>query len=193
LSELLLPLEEDAGALSDRLIDEFGSLGALLAAPAERRARLDRGAERALAHLAVVRRVILHVLRSEAIDGTRISSTDEVAAYLRVDMAYEAQELVRILFLGSDNRLIADEVMFRGTIDQAPLFPRAIVHRALDRGAAALILVHNHPSGDAAPSRADLRGTADLVRACELLDIVVHDHIIVGRHGWTSFKSRGLM
>ena len=136
---------------------------------------------------------MLHVLRRDAFTEEAISTTDQVAAYLRLDMAYEAEELVRVLFLASDNHLLRDEVMFRGTIDQAPFFPRVVVHRALDCAAASLILVHNHPSGAPEPSRADLEGTRDLVAACRPLDILVHDHIIVGRRGWSSLRSRGLM
>lgn len=191
---MLLPFgEETQPSTAERLIEEFGSLGALLAAPRERVARLLDGAPRLLGHLAALRQALRHVLREEALAGPAISSGEELASYLRLDMAYEPHELVRVLFLASDNRLLADEVMFRGTIDQAPLFPRAIVHRALDVTAAAIILIHNHPSGRPEPSRADLQGTRDLAAACRLIDIVVHDHIIVARSGWTSLRSRGLM
>jgi DNA repair protein RadC len=136
---------------------------------------------------------MLHALRPEAFLGSAMSTTAAVADYLRLEMGYEPAEQVRILFLGSGNRLIADEVLFRGTIDSAPIHARPIVHRALDLCATALIIVHNHPSGDASPSQADLQETHELRAALRAVDVVVHDHIIVARSGWTSLRARGLM
>lgn len=144
-------------------------------------------------HLTGVRAAMLHVLREEALPGARIGGTEALARYLRADMSHRRDEQIRILFLADGNRLIADEVMVQGTVDSAPLLPRTIVHRALDLGASGLILIHNHPSGSQKPSRADLDATRELVSACRPLDIVIHDHLIVARGGWTSLRLQGLM
>lgn len=136
---------------------------------------------------------MLHVLRDEALPGMEIGGTEALARYLRADMGWRPCEQLRILFLGTGNRLLADEVMFEGSIDSAPLLPRPIVHRALDLGARGIILIHNHPSGDPEPSRADAEATHHLVAACRPLEIAVHDHLIVARGGWTSLRLKGLL
>lgn len=146
-----------------------------------------------LSHLAAIRAAMQHALREQALSGCSISTSAELAAYLRLEIGFEPVEQVRVLFLGSNNCLVADEILFRGTVDTAPLIARPIVHRALNLGAAALILVHNHPSGDPEPSRRDVESTQELSRTLEPLDILVHDHIIVARRGWTSLRKRGLM
>jgi DNA repair protein RadC len=136
---------------------------------------------------------MLRILRSEALNGPVLSSGADLARYLRADMAWRPNEQVRVLFLAADNRLLADEVMAEGSIDTAPLPARPIVHRALDLGAAGLILVHNHPSGSAKASDGDLAATRALVIACRQIDIAVHDHLIVARGGWTSLRLEGLL
>lgn len=191
---LLLPFgTKQAEELSRRLIDEFGSLAATLAAPQQRRDRLLSGHDRAARHLAGIGAAMLHALRAEALRGAQISGTEALARYLRADMGYRAAEQLRILFLATGNRLVADEILFQGSIDSASLLPRPIVHRALDLGASGIILVHNHPGGSQEASRADIEATRDLVAACRPLEIEVHDHLIVARGGWTSLRLKGLM
>ena len=163
----------------------------MLAADPAARARHSPGRAAMLAHLAAVRDAMQHALHAQLVDGQSISTTSELAAYLRLEMGFEPAEQVRVLFLDVGNRLISNEVLFRGTVDAAPLYARPIVHRALDLGAAALILVHNHPSGEPEPSRGDVDATLELGRALAPLDILIHDHVIVARRGWTSQRQRG--
>ena len=122
-----------------------------------------------------------------------ISSWSALLDYVRVAIGHEPREQVRILYLDKKNQLIRDEPTSHGTIDHAPLYPREVVRRALELSASSLILVHNHPSGDTSPSAADIAVTKEVVAAAKPLGIAVHDHIIVGRHGVESLKSRGLM
>jgi DNA repair protein RadC len=144
-------------------------------------------------HLTGVRDAMLHALEAEAVGGLRINGTEALAAYLRADMGYLPAEQLRILFLAPDKRLLGDEVMARGSIDTITILPRPIVHRALDLGANGLILVHNHPAGSPEPSRADLHATRELVLVCKPLEIIVHDHLIVAKGGWSSFRLMGLL
>ncbi len=176
-----------------RLLGAFGTLGGVLTASHGRRQRVIGEASELSRHLDAVRAAMIHILRVEALGGAAISTTPELAAYLRADMAWRPGEQVRILFLAADNRLISDEVMAEGSIDTAPILARPIVHRALDLGAAGLILVHNHPSGNPKPSRADLDVTRMLICVCKPIDIILHDHVIVARGGWTSLRLEGLM
>ena len=121
------------------------------------------------------------------------SSWSALLAYVRREMQHEAREQFRVLFLDRKNQLIADEIMSRGTVDHAPVYPREIARRALEHSASSLILVHNHPSGDTTPSRADIDMTREIIDALTAFDIDVHDHLIVGTHGITSFRSSGLI
>jgi len=136
---------------------------------------------------------MLHALRDEALGGAEIAGTESLAHYLRADMGFRPGEQLRILFLATGNRLVADEIMFQGSIDSATMLPRPIVHRALDLGASGIIVVHNHPGGSPEPSRADIEATRELVMACRPLEIAVHDHLIVARGGWTSLRMRRLL
>jgi len=127
--------------------------------------------------------------------GTReiLGSWQSVLDYCRASMGYEKKEQFRIFFLDRKNGLIKDEVQQRGTVDHTPAYPREVVKRALDLGATAIIIAHNHPSGDPTPSQADIAMTREIREAAEKLGIVLHDHIIVGKSGTTSFKSAGLL
>jgi DNA repair protein RadC len=136
---------------------------------------------------------MLRALRDEALTGAEISGTEALARYLRADMGYRPCEQLRILFLATGNRLLADEVVIEGSIDSASVLPRPIVHRALELGATGIIAVHNHPGGSPEPSRADIEATRYLVTACRPLEIEVHDHLIVARGGWTSLRLKGLL
>ena len=124
---------------------------------------------------------------------TMISIWDDLIAYLNISMAHEKREQFRILFLDKKNRLIADEVQQTGTVDHTPVYIREVVKRALELSATAIVLVHNHPSGDATPSRADIDMTRQIVQAGKPLNVLVHDHIIIGRDGHASLKGLGLM
>jgi DNA repair protein RadC len=146
----------------------------------------------AVALLGAVRAVMLRSLEREAFGGPVLSTSQQLIDYLRVDMAHAPVERFRVLFLNAGNRLLCETVA-EGCINQAPVYPREVMRRALDVGATALILAHNHPSGDPYPSRTDIEATIQLVEAARMLDICVHDHVIVSRSGWTSFKSLGLL
>ncbi|HZF93271.1 MAG TPA: DNA repair protein RadC [Allosphingosinicella sp.] len=184
----------EAERRADALIGEFGSLPALLAAdPAAVTRCLGEGGEGIAAFLATVRGAQLHSLRREIEDGPLLPTSAALLDYLHVRMAWTADEQFRVLYLNSRNRLLRDEIVATGTPNEVTVHPRAIVKRALEVSATALILVHNHPSGSPDPSQSDIQTTARIVRAAKTLDIVVHDHIIVARSGWRSFRQSGLL
>jgi DNA repair protein RadC len=147
----------------------------------------------AVRHLGMVRGVMLHVLRAEALDGPVLTTSQALIDYLFADMAHLPAERLRVLFLNSKNRLLRDEMVSEGSINEAPIYPREIMRRALEVGATALILAHNHPSGDPAPSEADIRTTRRVAEAARPLEIRIHDHVIVARSGWSSFRTLGLI
>jgi DNA repair protein RadC len=136
----------------------------------------------------VARRIALGETRARPV----ISSWSALLAYVRVALAHEPREQFRVLFLDRKNQLLADEVMNQGTVDHAPVYPREIMRRALELSSSSVILVHNHPSGDPTPSRADIDMTKEVVAAGRALKIQVHDHLIVGREGVASLKALGL-
>jgi DNA repair protein RadC len=179
---------------AERLIGEFGSLPALLTADplAVGRALGDEG-EAIAAFLASVRGAQIHALRREIEEGQVLATSAALLDYLHVSLGWSADEQFRVLYLNSRNRLLRDEQVASGTPNEVTVHPRAIVKRALDLGATALILVHNHPSGSPDPSQTDIQTTARIARAARTLDIVVHDHIIVARCGWRSFRQSGLL
>ena len=143
--------------------------------------------------LVAMRVAMLHSLRTRLSESPILSTSEALTNYLFASMAYNGIEHLRVLFLNSSNCLLRDELMSRGTVNQAPLYPREILKRALELGATALILVHNHPSGDPTPCQADVKATAHLVAAARTLDIAVHDHLIVARTGWRSLRAEGLV
>jgi DNA repair protein RadC len=183
----------DVKPLAKALLQRFGSLSAVLAAgPAELKAVKGLG-DGAVAGLMAAREAGRRAAREQAMERPVISSWDKLLAYCRLQMAEEKVEQFRLLFLDRRNRLIADEAQARGTVDHTPVYPREVVKRALDLSASALILVHNHPSGDPTPSKADIQMTRDVAEAAQRLGIAVHDHVIITRSGHTSFKSKGLL
>ncbi|RYD84343.1 MAG: DNA repair protein RadC, partial [Sphingomonadales bacterium] len=185
LNALLQPLgSPHQGAIIDELLDEFGSLPAILAASPEALHGCLPDDGHVVDFLAAVRVAMLHSLRVELGQTPILSTSEALTDYLFASMAYNQIEHLRVLFLNSSNRLLRDEVMAQGTVNQAPLYPREILKRALEIGATALIIVHNHPSGDPSPCQADVKATAHLVAAARPLEIAVHDHIIVARTGW---------
>ena len=143
--------------------------------------------------LMIVQEAAVRIARGEVARRTVTSSWSSLLAYVRVAMAHESREQFRVLFLDKKNAIILDEVMNRGTVDHAPVYPREIMRRALEVDASALILVHNHPSGDPAPSAADVDMTRQVIEAGRVLRIAVHDHLVVGCEGVASFKALGLM
>ncbi|WP_158635890.1 JAB domain-containing protein [Sphingosinicella ginsenosidimutans] len=164
----------------------------MLAAPPHRllRACGDRAVTR---HLASIGEAFRLSLRDAAFEGERITGTAGLARYLAATMGHLPREEVRALFLSAKNELLADETLFAGSVDSSVLEARPIIHRALDLAATGLIVVHNHPSGCAEPSAADVAATRRLAKACKELSIIVHDHIVVARGSWSSFRDLGLL
>lgn len=151
------------------------------------------GDDRAAALLAAVRDTHLFLLREPVRDREIISNYTGLVAYLRADLAHKRTEQVRVLFLSSANRLLRDETVSEGCLDEAPLYVRDILRRALQVGAGAIIVVHNHPSGDATPSEADIDITRQLIEAGRLLGVVVHDHLVVAGSAIVSMRNLGLV
>ena len=168
-------------------------LAAVMAAPVQRIAEV-KGAGQAVAQdLKLMQAMLERASRAELERRTVISSWSQLVNYCRMSMAHEPREQFRVLFLDVKNQLIADEILNEGTVDHAPVYPREVARRALELSAAAVILVHNHPSGDPTPSQADIDMTRQVVSALAQVNVGVHDHIIVGRHRHTSFKTQKLI
>jgi DNA repair protein RadC len=183
----------DVKPLAKQLLARFGGLGGVFGATAEE-LKTVRGVGEAVARdLKLVHEASLRTAREQVGRRTVISSWSALLAYVKTALAHEAREQFRVLFLDKKNQLIADEVMNRGTVDHAPVYPREVMRRALELAASAVILVHNHPSGDPTPSAADVDMTRQVVEAGRPLRITVHDHLVVGRDGVASFKALGLM
>ena len=147
----------------------------------------------AAAALKLIEAAAIRLARGEVLGDNVISSWAALLDYCHAAMARQSTEQFRILFLDRKNRLIADEVQQRGTVDHTPVYPREVVKRALELGASALILVHNHPSGDPTPSQADIAMTREIQGAAEKLGIAIHDHVVIARGGHASFRSQGLI
>lgn len=192
LLALALP-RRDTKPLAKKLLREFGSFGALLSADAEAIARIGDVSEGAAAALKVAQASALRLLKSEVAERPVLGSWQALLDYLHADMAHNPIERVRILFLNSKNMLIRDELMWEGSVDEAAVHVREIVRRALDYHATAIIIVHNHPSGDPSPSQQDIRLTREIVEAGRHLKIIVHDHVIIGSRGHSSFREMGLI
>lgn len=175
------------------LIAEFGNVGAALAGPRSRQLRGASGDDHAVSELRRFRSLMTKALRADLLDRPVLHTPLKVEEYLRASMAFEAVESFRVLHLNVQNRLVRDEVVSRGTIDQTSVHVREVIVRALELGSAGLVLAHNHPSGDATPSRADVALTKAIGEAGRLLDIVVHDHIVVASGGYVSMRERGLL
>jgi DNA repair protein RadC len=195
LVEYLLALaipRRDTKPLAKRLIAEFGGLEPLLCADAATltRAGLSEGA---VAAIKIAEASALRLLRARLNDKPLLSNWQALLDYLQADMAHRAIERVRVLHLNSRNMLIRDEMVAEGSIDQVAIYVREIVRRAIDLHSAALILVHNHPSGDPEPSREDIRLTREVIEACRPLGIALHDHVVIGAKGHNSMRSMGLI
>ena len=175
------------------LLARFGSLGAVLSASLPELTSVAGIGEVAALDLKLVHELAQRMGREPASRRTVISSWSALLSYVRVALQHEAREQVRVLYLDRKNQLILDELSNHGTVDHAPVYPREIVRRALELSASSLILVHNHPSGDPTPSKADIDITQAVIAAAKPLGISVHDHLVVGREGVVSFKAKGLM
>lgn len=184
----------DVKPLAKALLDEFGGLGAVLAAePARLTAKDTLIGPRTLALFKAIREVNRRCLRERVRDRPVISSASALLDYCRGTLADQPVENFHVLFLDRKNRLIADERQQRGTVDHTPVYPREVIKRALELGASALILVHNHPSGDPTPSAADIEMTREVRDVAAKLGIALHDHIIVARGGTSSLKGLGML
>ena len=183
----------DTKPLAKALIAKFGSLDAVFAAPVARIAEVDGAGPSVAQDLKVTQAIIERAAKAQATQRNVISSWSALINYCRTTMAHEPREQFRVLFLDVKNQLIADEVLNEGTIDHAPVYPREVARRALELSAASVILVHNHPSGDPKPSASDIAITKEVVAAAEAVGVKVHDHLVIGRQGASSFRTLGLL
>ncbi|MBN9464874.1 MAG: DNA repair protein RadC [Brevundimonas sp.] len=185
--------DADPDALAGDLLALFGSLGAVTGADRAELVRV-RGVDRAvLADLKLLPELAVRLARAEARRRPVITSWGALVDYARAAMAHRPREQFRVLFLDHRNNLMRDELLAEGTVEHAPVYPREVIRRALDLSASAIILVHNHPSGDPAPSRADIEMTRKIVDAAQLFGLQVHDHLVIGSEGTASFKQLGLI
>lgn len=183
----------DVKPLAKDLMRRFGSFARVMAADPQKLAQVPGMGATSIAAIKVAQEAATRMAREQAMEHTIISSWEKVLAYCRIAMAELPVEQFRILFLDRKNRLIADEAQARGTVDHTPVYTREVVHRALELGATAIILVHNHPSGDPAPSKSDVQMTREIAEAAKRLNIQIHDHVIITRSGHASFKTLGLL
>ncbi|MBI2260860.1 MAG: DNA repair protein RadC [Caulobacterales bacterium] len=185
--------ETDPARLAAALLERFGSLGGVASAAPGELAQASSAGPALRAELALLREFAVRLARAEACRRPVITSWTALVAYVRAALAHEPREQFRTLFLDRRNILLRDELAADGTVDHAPVYPREVIRRALELSASAMILVHNHPSGDPAPSRADIDMTRQIVEAARVFNIQVHDHLVVGREGTASFKALGLI
>ena len=183
----------DVKPIAKALLARFGSLSAIFAADAKDIIAIKGMGETSAAYLKAAASLSSRAAREEIASRPVISSWTALINYVQTELQHEAREQLRILFLDRKNQLIKDEIMSYGTVDQAAVYPREIARRALELSASSLILVHNHPSGDPTPSKADISITRELMDALIPFEISVHDHLIVGTKGVTSFKTAGLI
>ena len=188
----LIP-RRDTKPISKALIARFGNLAGVLGAPLSLLQEVKGVGEAVALDLKLVATVSQRMLKSEIRNKQVLASWSSVIDYCHAAMAYESREQFRVLFLDKRNVLIADEVQGQGTVDHTPVYPREVMRRALELSATAIILVHNHPSGDPTPSRADIDMTKTIIDTAKPLGIAVHDHIIIGKDGHVSFKGLRLI
>ncbi|MYZ47499.1 RadC family protein [Propylenella binzhouense] len=183
----------DTKPIAKALLRRFGTIAEVLSASPARLREIEGVGEAVVLELKLIKALSERLAQEAVRKRTVLSSWSALLDYCRTAMAYEEREQFRILFLDKKNGLIADEVQQTGTVDHTPVYPREVVRRALELSASAIILVHNHPSGDPTPSRADIQMTQTIIDVAKPLGIVVHDHLIIGREGHVSFKGTGLM
>lgn len=183
----------DVKPLAKALIAQFGSLAAVLSASPQELKKLPGMGDASIAALLIIREAGTRLTRADILDKPVIESWSSLVGYCRTVMGRASIEHFRVLFLDRKNRLIADEEQQRGTVDHTPVYPREVVKRALELSASALILVHNHPSGDATPSNGDIEMTNEIRDTASRMGIELHDHLIVTRSSESSFRSLGLL
>ncbi len=183
----------DTKPIARTLLQQFGTLAGVFNADPAALARHPGMGETSAAALRIVALAARRLARTQATTQPMLSSWQALIDYLTIDMAHLTVERVRVLYLDTKNRLIRDEHVTDGSIDEAAIHPREVIRRALDLGATAIIIVHNHPSGSPEPSRADIQITNRIAEAGRLLGITVHDHVIIGREGHVSLKAKGLI
>lgn len=184
---------QDVKPLARKLIETFTDFSGVISAPAARLREVKGVGDAVVTELKIVEAAAHRLAQSKVLQRQVISGWDAVVTYCRTVMAHRETEQFRVLYLDRKNTLIADEAQGKGTVDHVPVYPREVVKRALELNASALILVHNHPSGDPTPSREDIEMTQTIDIAAQALSITVHDHIIVGQLGEMSFRSQGLL
>ena len=189
---LALP-RRDTKPIAKALLERFSSFANTIAAPLNDLVAVEGLGEAGAAALKTVQAAAQRLVRGELVERPVLANWDALIAYLTAVMAREPVEQFRVLFLDTRNRLLADEAQSRGTVNHTPVYPREVVKRALELQATAIILVHNHPSGDPTPSRDDIAVTRDVAAAARALSIVLHDHIIIGNGAWTSFRRDRLL
>jgi len=183
----------DTKPIAKALIKRFGSFGEVVSAAPDELMQVKGVGEVAATALKAVQAAAQRLLQTKVIARDAISSWNDLIAYCTARMAYNAIEEFRVLYLDRKNKVIADEAQQRGTVDHTPVYPREVVKRALELNASALVMVHNHPSGDPTPSRADIEMTRKVKDAAAAVAITLHDHVVVSRGGSVSFKSQGLV
>ena len=183
----------DVKPIAKDLIAKFGNFAEVIAAPIDRLTEVKGISEKIALDLKILRAAATKLGQESILGRPVLSSWSALLDYCRSAMQFEATEQFRVLFLDRKNRLIADEVLGKGTVDRAPVYPREILKRALAHESTAIILTHNHPSGDPTPSQSDIDMTKEIVQACKPIRVAVHDHLIIGRNDVVSFKSLGLM
>ena len=196
LLEMLLFFAQPKGdtkPIAKRAINQFGSFGGVLSAAPRDLFGVPGLGEHSVAAIKLVQASAVRLARAEVADAPVLSNWDRLIDYLRVVQGREKVEQFRILFLDTRNRLLGDEAQAKGTVNHTPVYPREVAKRALELHATALIVVHNHPSGDPTPSRADIEMTREIIAALGVIDVVLHDHIIIGSGGWVSFRREGLL
>lgn len=184
---------QDTKPIAKRLLQKLGSYAGVITAEARALKEVDGVGDAAVVAIRTVQAAAVRLARDEILDQPVLSNWNKLLAYCRSAMAREKNEHFRVLFLNRQNVLIADEVQQKGTVDHTPVYPREVVKRALELGATAIIMAHNHPSGDATPSKADIAMTKEVADAGEKLGIILHDHLIMTPAGHSSFKEMGLL
>ncbi len=189
---LALP-RRDTKPIARLLLARFGSLAGAIAAPVQELRGIEGLGEAGAAALKLLHGAALRLLRAEVVGRPVLSNWAALMDYLNACLARERVEQFRVLFLDSRNRLIADEAQGRGTVNHTPVYPREVVKRAVELNATAVMLVHNHPSGDPTPSREDVAMTQEVKQAVAAIGVVLHDHVIVGNGKWLSFRQAGVL
>lgn len=184
---------QDVKPLARRLLDAFSDFNGIISAPQSRLAKVHGVGAAVITELKIIEAAAHRLAQSKVLQRHVMNGWQDVLTYCRTTMAHRETEHFRVLFLDRKNALVADEEQGRGTVDHVPVYPREIVKRALELNASALLLVHNHPSGDPTPSEADISMTQRIVTASEALGLVVHDHLIIGKASETSFRAEGLL